>query len=201
MSHPGASPSRILDPWLAKITQLFEKRSPRAGKSCFEASPRSRRTSPINCDCKRQDASRRSLHGDMIFQKHLRTPCRSPPPSGGHFSAEICNICPWMVFRVLLPSAASLPFDDFWNFSRSPPGQGQGRRRCAMLISKKWVWGLAGVLALSGCHALHPNQLHKLNRGPNRMPRDAYQFSLPDPPIPSTEMIGAKQVSHQERNG
>ena len=58
-----------------------------------------------------------------------------------------------------------------------------------MMISKKWMWLLAGILGLStsGCHALHPNQLHKLNRVPNSMPRSDYNFSIPDPPIPAGE--------------
>jgi hypothetical protein len=63
-----------------------------------------------------------------------------------------------------------------------------------MMISNKWMWILAGVLAFSGtgCHNLQPNQWTKLNRGPDSMPSSDYSFSIPDPPLPTARAIPAE---------
>jgi hypothetical protein len=57
------------------------------------------------------------------------------------------------------------------------------------MISKTWMWALAGLMILimggQGCHYLHPEQLHKWNRGPDTMPSSDYSFSIPDPPMPT----------------
>ena len=59
-----------------------------------------------------------------------------------------------------------------------------------MMISKKWMWFLAGILAISasGCHDLQPYRLNRWNRVPDSMPRTDYNFSIPDPPIPAGEL-------------
>ena len=69
-----------------------------------------------------------------------------------------------------------------------------------MMISKKWMWCLAGALAFcgAGCetmHSFHPSQWHKLNRVPNSMPRTDYNFSIPDPPIPSAEVAAGEELT------
>jgi hypothetical protein len=66
------------------------------------------------------------------------------------------------------------------------------------MLSNKWMWVLAGLFAVggTGCHELQRNQLDKLNRETDSMPSSDYNFSIPDPPLPTAKKtIPAKPVS------
>ncbi len=60
-----------------------------------------------------------------------------------------------------------------------------------MRISRIWMCLFAGIVSLSalGCgdvlHNLQRHRLDRLNRVPDYMPSDAYNFSIPDPPLPA----------------
>ncbi len=58
-----------------------------------------------------------------------------------------------------------------------------------MRISKTGMGLLVGAFVFSGtgCEGLQRNQLNKLNRETNSMPSSDYNFSIPDPPLPSAE--------------
>lgn len=63
-----------------------------------------------------------------------------------------------------------------------------------MLISRAGQWFLLGsvLLVTTGCsffHDLKPHRLHRLNRVPDMMSGNGYNFSIPPEPIP--EMIPA----------
>jgi hypothetical protein len=55
------------------------------------------------------------------------------------------------------------------------------------MISKTKLSVLLGILIASGtgCHELQRHRLDRWNRVPDSMPSDDYNFSIPDPPLPT----------------
>lgn len=74
-----------------------------------------------------------------------------------------------------------------------------------MIFSRLTKWMLLGALIASGTgcgeimHNLQMHRLHRLNRVPDMMQRDGYNFSIPADPLPEFEASDPAQQRSTEK--